>query len=480
MNARNIIVMALLCVLAPLPLAAMADTPAELLEKGIYHEETVGNLDEAIRIYREVVAEGERTQAIAAEAQYRLGQCLSKQGKSVEAQAAFQDVVKRFPEQKELVAKARKLLPAEVELQATPWKDGERLTLTMKLASGQPIGIVATAVDAGQERGRDIWRMRVRRFISGGANQGVSQIVVDRATNRPLSTQWDHTLLGTSRSVWEDDKILITTPGKGDEPETTTTVTLDGMAFENDQMFFAFRQLPLAVGYKVTVPLRIGFSGGNALGLELEVTKKERIDAPVGSYDCFRLESNIGQTFWIADVPERYVVRFEANGVVADLTAIGDGSATKVRNDALGFSVTVPERWFHYDATALSEKDAASLALVSPEMGFAAVEVESSSRLKQAERESPSAWADSKIERAKTFFKGLTVVPDSRSETRQDGAPAVTFQTEQELAGRPYKVAAIVAIKGEKAVELSVWSPKDTFPALSEAFVSIRESLTVD
>jgi hypothetical protein len=322
--------------------------------------------------------------------------------------------------------------------------------------------------------------MHVRRFISGGANQGVSQIVVDRATNRPLSTQWDHTLLGTFRSVWDDDKMLITTPGKGNEPEKTTTVTLEGMAFENDQMFFAFRQLPLAVGYRVTVPLRISFTGGNAIGLELEVTKKEQIDTPAGSYDCFRLESNIRQTFWIADVPERYVVRFEAEGIVADLTAIGDGSATTVRNDALGFSVTVPERWFHYDGTAMNEKDVASLALVPPEMGFASVDVQASARLKQTERESPSAWADSKIERAQALFKGLTVVPDSRSETRQDGAPAVTFQTEQELAGRPYKAATILAIKGEKAVELSVWAPKDTFPALSGAFVSIRESLSVD
>jgi hypothetical protein len=41
--------------------AAQADSPAELLEQGIYHEETVGNLDEAIKIYRSIIAEARET-----------------------------------------------------------------------------------------------------------------------------------------------------------------------------------------------------------------------------------------------------------------------------------------------------------------------------------------------------------------------------------------------------------------------------------
>ena len=63
----------------------LADTPAELLAKAIYTEETVGDLDKAIAGYQSVlVASGPAIDA-AAEAQYRIGACFAKQGKAAEA-----------------------------------------------------------------------------------------------------------------------------------------------------------------------------------------------------------------------------------------------------------------------------------------------------------------------------------------------------------------------------------------------------------
>src|SRR3972149_7126578 len=81
--------------------AVAAESASELLEKGIYTEETVGDLPKAIEIYQKVVAEAKTTEAYAAEAQFRLGQCLLKQKKTDEAEAAFKKLIESYPDQKE-------------------------------------------------------------------------------------------------------------------------------------------------------------------------------------------------------------------------------------------------------------------------------------------------------------------------------------------------------------------------------------------
>ena len=71
----------------------LAESPSALLEKAIYTEETVGDLDAAIKLYEKAVAEGKAVDAVAAEAQYRLGLCLLKQGKKDEGIAAFKKLI---------------------------------------------------------------------------------------------------------------------------------------------------------------------------------------------------------------------------------------------------------------------------------------------------------------------------------------------------------------------------------------------------
>ncbi len=87
------------------------DTAAQLLEKGIYTEETVGDLQAAIDLYQKAVAEAKNDEARAAEAQFRTGQCLLKQKKNDKAVAAFQKVIDSYPDQEEWVTKAKQHVP---------------------------------------------------------------------------------------------------------------------------------------------------------------------------------------------------------------------------------------------------------------------------------------------------------------------------------------------------------------------------------
>ena len=78
----------------------------ELLEKAIFTEETVGDLDGAIKLYEEIVARTEAGRPYGAQAQFRLGMCHLKKGNEDEAVAALQKLVADFPKQAQLVEQA--------------------------------------------------------------------------------------------------------------------------------------------------------------------------------------------------------------------------------------------------------------------------------------------------------------------------------------------------------------------------------------
>ena len=104
---------------------------SELLERAIFAEETLGDLDAAIQIYREILARTETERTHVAQAQFRLGMCYLKKGQKDEAVAALQKVLMEFPKQQELVAQARARLselgyaPPEEDMQLTQvWANG--------------------------------------------------------------------------------------------------------------------------------------------------------------------------------------------------------------------------------------------------------------------------------------------------------------------------------------------------------------------
>lgn len=76
---------------------------SQQLASAIYAQDTSGDLDEAIRLFRRVLAAApQRAQAV--EAQYRLAQSWLQKGDLHQAAAEFQVLATNYPEQRELVA----------------------------------------------------------------------------------------------------------------------------------------------------------------------------------------------------------------------------------------------------------------------------------------------------------------------------------------------------------------------------------------
>jgi hypothetical protein len=89
---------------------ARAESPSIQLEKGIYTEETVGDIDKAIEIYKNIITEAQTNRRYVIEAQYRLGMCYLKKGDKVNAEAALKRVLSDPPEQNALHTRARQQL----------------------------------------------------------------------------------------------------------------------------------------------------------------------------------------------------------------------------------------------------------------------------------------------------------------------------------------------------------------------------------
>ena len=68
-SSPRIALLAVLTWLLALPLSA-AESLSVLLQKGIYAEETEGNLASAISIYEKIAAEGAANRALVTQAQY--------------------------------------------------------------------------------------------------------------------------------------------------------------------------------------------------------------------------------------------------------------------------------------------------------------------------------------------------------------------------------------------------------------------------
>ena len=111
LRCKGLIVAVVGVVLASSP-CARAQTASELLEKGIFAEETVGDLDAAIKIYVQITASAEKNRPFAAQAQYRLGMCYLKKGQKQEAANAFRKLIAQFPMQTDLIAQAKVQLSA--------------------------------------------------------------------------------------------------------------------------------------------------------------------------------------------------------------------------------------------------------------------------------------------------------------------------------------------------------------------------------
>src|SRR5919109_634593 len=90
---------------------AHAASVAELLDKGIYTEETKGEVKTAIQIYQQIVDDPRAERGLVAQAQLRLGLCQLKLGDKPQAISALDRLTQQFPDKDKLLAIVENQMP---------------------------------------------------------------------------------------------------------------------------------------------------------------------------------------------------------------------------------------------------------------------------------------------------------------------------------------------------------------------------------
>ena len=99
---RNHLAVILAAAFLGVPMAAQ--TAAELLQKGIYAQETEGKLDDAIQIYRQIVNSAPNPREVGAQAQYRLAQALLQKGDTNGAAQEFARLARDYSEYSSVIS----------------------------------------------------------------------------------------------------------------------------------------------------------------------------------------------------------------------------------------------------------------------------------------------------------------------------------------------------------------------------------------
>jgi hypothetical protein len=471
-----VLLLSLTGVLGTASAAAPDATLSEKLEQGIYSEETKGDLDAAMKLYQEVVSEARGGQSLAAQAQYRLGVCYYKKKNYAEATATFEKLVKDYPDQKELVAMAQQYLAGTTVLLPAPWTDGEELRLDIKLPAGLKLGMASYTVRAGETAGRTNWQVGSRMFA--GNVQSFSRVEVEADTFRPLHSRWKHSLLGDAQATYSSNHVDLKFAGK----DEVKTVEFSGRMYDNEEVIQLMRRLPLAAGYKTELRAVPALAGGTPVGIKLDVSGPEKVEVPAGTYDCYRVELSIKQTFWYSTDPHRYLVKFEAGGALAELTAIVQhkpGDSVSYQDSAYHYSMTAPPDWIFYhsdDATDDANPSSKVLVLDPEADAISLVIVGARDNLAPEKRKSVRDWANQALNEGTETLKDFKVRPDGWQDRTVDGHPGLSVIGDF-VEGKDKKIAYTVLSFGHtNVVDFTFLADAAAFDGLRPKFDAIVDS----
>ncbi len=146
---KDITIIFLLAVglLTPVVLAKSAST---LLQEGLYAEEVDGDIDAAIRIYGQVIADTSVQRSHTAQAMYRQGMCYLKKQNEQQAKEVFEKLVANYSDQTKIISKVKPILdelgnadpaalmPPETLIYVETGSPGRQIETILNMLKGTP------------------------------------------------------------------------------------------------------------------------------------------------------------------------------------------------------------------------------------------------------------------------------------------------------------------------------------------------------
>jgi tetratricopeptide (TPR) repeat protein len=439
-----------------------AESALVLLEKGIYEEETAGNIDAAMGIYQKIIADEQANRQAAAQAYYRLGKCYQKKGESVKAVELFQKLIVNYPEQKALIAKVQKFVPAAqpggvpgdarttpvtpagdftkpVKIEPAPWQDGEVMKMRVNTISGLEIGTLIWTAKSIQEAEKDLWRIESFMTIPISNMEQFTRVDAEKENFLPVFGRTNQNQLGDYKTVYAKDKVNRARISEKDGKKVAYSFGVDKVVYDNEQALYLIRRMPLKLNYTQTFQI-LPIERQSPVKCQVSVTRQEKIIVHAGTYDCYKLELSVysggermlQHTLWFSADEHKYLVKCDAGQTMmelAEVSQMAQDQPVKFSDKEMGVSLTAPAGWFFYENPAPAGKYKFMLYLLGPEMkAWSLLTVSEKGDASQSVRD----IVEGDIEVLKGYFKNYVVRKDSMKEMTISGLPAIRYIADYE------------------------------------------------
>lgn len=357
------------------PSVVLADTSSTLFEQALYAEETEGDLDKAIQIYKQIIDESSKSRVDVASAMYRLAVCYDIKGNTQASTELLNRLITDMADQQKVAEDAKALLQqlklGEIKFLPTPWIDGEELTYSLSLPTGNRVGSATMYHSKQNFNGNDAWLLEY--VIEGGGKVHMSSAFLDESMI-PVFSSIRSPQLGRSKAVF--DEALITTTFYKKEGEEKKEVAVDGVVFDVAQATSLIRRLPLQEGFQMST--RVYQSIANMmLDADISVQGIESIDVLGETTQAFKVKAIFTangvaiQTMimHIENNERRQVLRTDDGSLISELETVsnlGSGPNLKREYDDLGISFTAEQSKIISDTTFRDPSRALHVALYDP------------------------------------------------------------------------------------------------------------------
>jgi Tol biopolymer transport system component len=171
--------------------ASAQQTAGELFEKALYVEEGQGDLPKAIGLYQDIVKRFPENRGVAAKAQLHIGLCHEKLG-TREAEKAFEKVIAEYPEQFEQVKEAREKLSALLKARSSPGPAPQEPNVRLIASGAEAQGISRVSPDGASLAllDGDPRSLCVRDLASGKKVVAATGSYSGKAVEGPVNSCW--------------------------------------------------------------------------------------------------------------------------------------------------------------------------------------------------------------------------------------------------------------------------------------------------
>jgi hypothetical protein len=454
--------------------AFSAQESSILLEKAIYTEETLGNLNEAISLYQEIVRTADVDRSAAALALYRLGMCYRKSGREDAALATFADLSSLYPEQKDIILKSMMLA-----VKPAPWADGEALQMGIRSSGAKDyVGSFTYRAEDIREKGKPVWYLR--GAMVGPGNWIYTTTVVDAENQIPISSLVRVSFMEMDNEIkYTQGEVEVLSQQNG--TETINRFPMPGMAYEDNQMLHLVRCLPLKEGFRTKIPV-FNKSTGSIINYTVTVVALENITVPAGTFECYKTtivpeDNTRDRIIWFSADDSVYPVKVVEGGTseqeLVSIKIVGKNQPVHFEDSELGIGLDTPSSWYFGNST------------MGGLIGFA--EPESGSQLMlygwdyKPEDGTVSEIVDKWIESHMQHYSSYQVRPGTREQVTVGGFTGECFvaDTYHVTTGDAVVEYTHSFITNEKRYIFVFQTKKDSFDIMKPEYDSIMSSLTV-